>query len=200
MLRNLIARPELLESRRLLTGFSCLELEMIDWGRTVTAGVAETYELRVTNLDTRELAVNASASNFFGGIDSLEQAGFGLFENSVIPADYDGSLSPEEEVTFTFRATPQIPNPPIADSLQAVAEVLISVEADFLTESIIGDIRTPSADATQDGVVNFEDFLILSQNFGNEVDGVFAGDFDLNGSVEFQDFLILSAQFGQTVA
>ena len=51
-------------------------------------------------------------------------------------------------------------------------------------------------DANADGQVGFDDFLILSGNFGQQVDGAFLdGDFDADGTVSFADFLILSANF-----
>ena len=51
-------------------------------------------------------------------------------------------------------------------------------------------------DANGDQKVNFADFLILSANFGKQVDAVLAdGDFDSDGAVTFADFLILSQNF-----
>ena len=52
-------------------------------------------------------------------------------------------------------------------------------------------------DTNLDGAINFADFLILSANFGKEVDAVWAdGDFDGDGKVAFTDFLIFSVNFG----
>ena len=52
-------------------------------------------------------------------------------------------------------------------------------------------------DADGNDIVNFQDFLILSANFG-QTDAVFAdGDFNNNGTVDFADFLILSSSFGE---
>lgn len=53
-------------------------------------------------------------------------------------------------------------------------------------------------DADLDGSVEFNDFLQLSENFG-EVAGWTGGDFDGDGVVGFPDFLSLSANFGTTV-
>ena len=48
-----------------------------------------------------------------------------------------------------------------------------------------------------DGVVNFGDFLVLSENFGKK-DAVWAdGDFNNDEEVSFADFLILARNFGQ---
>lgn len=56
------------------------------------------------------------------------------------------------------------------------------------------------ADANGDGIINFPDFLILSENFGIETDqGELEGDFDLNGVVDFTDFELLEAMFGTTL-
>ena len=53
-------------------------------------------------------------------------------------------------------------------------------------------------DADLNGSVNFNDFLILQNNFGQA--GVFSqGDFDGNGAVNFNDFLALQNNFGQSV-
>lgn len=53
-------------------------------------------------------------------------------------------------------------------------------------------------DANEDGKVEFEDFLILSRNFGKQADAVWGdGDFDGDGKVAFADFLLLAANFGR---
>jgi hypothetical protein len=51
-------------------------------------------------------------------------------------------------------------------------------------------------DANLDDEVNFADFLILSENFG-EAGAWRDGDFDGDGMVGFPDFLALSANFGE---
>jgi len=53
-----------------------------------------------------------------------------------------------------------------------------------------------AGDADRDGTVNFNDFLVLSMNFGAE-GGWAEGDFTHDGRVEFPDFLQLSANFGK---
>lgn len=56
------------------------------------------------------------------------------------------------------------------------------------------------ADIDGDGIVGFSDFLILSENFGQDVEPGTLGDIDGNGTVEFADFLVLSETFGDTAA
>ena len=58
--------------------------------------------------------------------------------------------------------------------------------------------ESSSVDIDGDGVVAFSDFLILSSNFGQEVDGHRLGDIDCDGAVRFSDFLILADNFGDT--
>ena len=58
------------------------------------------------------------------------------------------------------------------------------------------EIAGAPGDVNRNGEVGFEDFLILSGNFGNEVEVGTGGDVDSDGSVSFADFLLLSANFG----
>lgn len=50
-------------------------------------------------------------------------------------------------------------------------------------------------DADLNGKVEFADFLLLSDNFGEKGDWA-QGDFDASGYVTFSDFLLLSSDFG----
>ena len=61
-----------------------------------------------------------------------------------------------------------------------------------LVETILGTRR---GDTNLDGRVDFQDFLILSTNFG-QTSGWSGGDFDADGTVAFADFLLLSTSFG----
>lgn len=54
-------------------------------------------------------------------------------------------------------------------------------------------------DLDGNGMVEFADFLILSNGFGTEVADHTEGDIDCNGTVEFADFLVLSNAFGTSV-
>lgn len=57
-----------------------------------------------------------------------------------------------------------------------------------------------AGDFDLNGSVNFNDFLTLANNFGNDqLGGVYTnGDADLNDSIEFRDFLTLATNFGTT--
>jgi|GEM_PF-1741684 len=54
-------------------------------------------------------------------------------------------------------------------------------------------------DMNFDGAVGFEDFLLLSESFGESA-AWSSGDLDCDGMAEFSDFLILSDNFGQMAA
>jgi len=55
-------------------------------------------------------------------------------------------------------------------------------------------------DANGDGTTDFNDFLILTNNFGNGDATRAEGDFNGNGTVDFNDFLIQSKYFGTSAA
>ena len=54
-------------------------------------------------------------------------------------------------------------------------------------------------DLDGNGMVEFADFLVLSNNFGQDVADHTAGDIDCSGDVAFADFLIMSSNFGTAV-
>ena len=55
-------------------------------------------------------------------------------------------------------------------------------------------------DINEDGFVNFQDFLLLATNFGDENSTRTDGDLDGSGTVDFQDFLELARNFEGDVA
>ncbi len=59
---------------------------------------------------------------------------------------------------------------------------------------------TTLGDITGDGQVSFDDFLVLSKSFGNDVVNHTLGDLNCDGTVTFPDFLILQQNFGSTLA
>lgn len=62
--------------------------------------------------------------------------------------------------------------------------------------SLLGELNLVKGDFDGVGGVAFADFLVLADNFGQEVDSYALGDIDLNGTVEFADFLVLADNFG----
>jgi len=70
-----------------------------------------------------------------------------------------------------------------------------SADKDYLIHTLL---LTEYGDANLDRMVNFSDYLALSQNFGSSVSGVGSaqGDFNGDGQVDFSDYLLLSQNFG----
>ena len=72
-------------------------------------------------------------------------------------------------------------------------------EVVWYESSLLEKEESIPGDADGNGEVAFADFLLLAQNFGKQVDAVWAdGDFNGDGKVEFADFLILAENFGKT--
>lgn len=95
---------------------------------------------------------------------------------------------------------------PVGNSVTFSIETSGSIAIDVLLsdgsrETLqLTDAATLPGDANGDRSTNFQDFLILANNFGNE-DAAFAdGDFDGDGRVSFLDFLVLAENFGRTIA
>lgn len=84
--------------------------------------------------------------------------------------------------------------------VQAITDVDSDGDSDVLVSGFRGDIRwienRLAGDLNNDGSVGFDDFLVLSANFGKSDASLADGDLDGNGLVEFGDFLLLSAYFG----
>lgn len=70
-------------------------------------------------------------------------------------------------------------------------------------DAIIGGGCTPAnalaGDLDGNGTVEFADFLVLAENFGQQVSAYSDGDVDCNGTVQFADFLTLAENFGKSV-
>ena len=72
------------------------------------------------------------------------------------------------------------------------------VSSDDIAQLLSTVDRMPG-DFDFDGEVQFTDFLILADHFGQMADWS-QGDLDCDGEVQFGDFLVLSDQFGKTTA
>jgi len=79
------------------------------------------------------------------------------------------------------------------DAIHAVA---VEIENDSVPDPIESGARP--GDANLDGVVDFNDFLVIAANYNQE--GSWSrGDFNGDGFVDFADFLALSRNFGNTI-
>lgn len=73
------------------------------------------------------------------------------------------------------------------------------VEGLEMWTATLDEVAPLTGDVDGNGKVEFADFLVLSQNFGQDVSSREEGDLDGNGTVEFADFLLLSQNFGAQV-
>lgn len=62
------------------------------------------------------------------------------------------------------------------------------------------DIPLLEGDFDGDGTVSFADFVVLSTNYGQDVEAGRNGDIDGDGSVSFVDFVTLSNNFGESLS
>ena len=57
--------------------------------------------------------------------------------------------------------------------------------------------RNPTGDVNRDGAVDFNEFLILAENFERETNDRALGELDGDGRVTFRDFLLLAENYGK---
>ena len=125
--------------------------------------------------------INPTPANWFGGFASLISLG--------------GNIAGDDEEIFPFTG--------LVDDFKVVGTADVSwdpnVDLDFFNVDSGGCDPDSRGDLDGNGKVEFADFLILSGNFGNDVDSHEQGDIDCNGKVEFADFLVLSGNFGNEI-
>jgi autotransporter-associated beta strand protein len=156
-----------------------------------------------TNANTT-LAFRLETPNTTGGSDSIKVTGtntlnlsgggnLAILENPVGL----GSLGYYKAIEYTG----SIPagytgiTRPAVDANKIVYTLDVAHDAGFV------DIhRGFDGDANDDGVVNFADFVRLSNNYGVADAGWFGGDFNGDGTTNFADFVRLSNNYGNTVA
>ena len=157
----------------------------------------------------------AFIDNGLYAVDGPKSGDVWAFETSIITPDSDNFLPSWSEpqggdpdrssfapwgtsghgrITFIGTAQPLDCN---GDGVVDVADA--NCTPDGQLDDFLAALDPPSlrGDADGDGEVQFSDFVILSDNFGNPGDYT-SGDFDKDGEVQFSDFVILSENFGQT--
>lgn len=164
--------------------------------------------------DELSLIVRETGDGFLWGLLKAHPSERVLLQGYSIRSE-DGRLTPPDASTddvfdaavFTSRFEVATVNSPLrrVDGLRPINTVIESPvvlsDLDFryvTPEGIFQSFVHPGipGDANLDGAVQFEDFLIVSDSFGQP--GNWArGDFNHDGTVGFPDFLVLSTNFGQ---
>lgn len=108
-------------------------------------------------------------------------------------ADLDGMWPVENEVTLfspSFELADDAGNATFGftDASLPLGANLTSSVTEVTVESLQGDLNG-------DDAVNFDDFLILSENYGKDVPASTNGDLDGDGHVDFGDYLIFRHEF-----
>jgi len=67
-------------------------------------------------------------------------------------------------------------------------------------DAILDALDPLPGDFNGDGDVDFEDFIVLSQNYQSEKTAYIDGNVDVMGAIDFTDFIAFSNNFGKTVA
>jgi fibronectin-binding autotransporter adhesin len=152
-----------------------------------------------TNSNTT-LAFNVVTPNTAGGSDQIVVSGAGGLDLSgggmlAITGHGvgQGSLGYYEAIQYTGAITGAYTaiSRPAADANKIVYTLDIAHDPGFI------DIhRGFDGDANDDGVVNFADFVRLSNNYGDVDAGWFGGDFNGDGVTNFADFVRLSNNYG----
>lgn len=136
----------------------------------------------------------ANRDRFFGWNEDLDD---GFFSDAEIATAFDqlaeGTLTPFTALTpnFGIDATGRLTH-------GGAGEIVLGgfMEVDDPPDMPDACDPTTGGDLDGNGTFEFADFLIISSNFGQEVDSHREGDIDCNGKVEFADFLQFSTNFG----
>jgi hypothetical protein len=75
----------------------------------------------------------------------------------------------------------------------------VSDAAGNLSAAATFDFFVLAADANRDRSVNFDDLVILAQNYGGTGKTFSTGDFNDDGSVGFDDLVMLAQRYGTTL-
>jgi hypothetical protein len=170
---------------------------------SIAIGTTKNLDLTLTNIGdlliTGELAFSGDAaftaigSDEDGNVVSLTQVAFTLAGGEEI--DIGVAFAPllAESYTGTITITSDdVDEPTLTVDLSGAGfdpgEISILVDADGNT--IVGDFDSSTT-------VNFDDFFIFADNFG-QADFAAATDLDASGAVNFDDFFIFADNFGKT--
>jgi hypothetical protein len=170
---------------------------------SIAIGTTKNLDLTLTNVGdlsiTGELAFSGDAaftaigSDEDGNVVSLTQVAFTLAGGEEIDIGVAFAPLVVESYTGTITITSDdVDEPTLTVDLSGAGfdpgEISILVDADGNT--IVGDFDASST-------VNFDDFFIFADNFGQAVFTP-ATDLDASGAVNFDDFFIFADNFGKT--
>jgi len=159
-------------------------------------------EIRSANSGLRRIS-DAAPFAFILGEFTRESVTFGNLGASV---SIDGELvttartAPDAELALSWiqRGSYEVFSTPESSAAGAVGPTL-----EGNTPVVPGETPLPPplvGDINGDGEVGFHDFLVLSDNYGQDVAVGELGDLDADGAVDFPDFLLLADNYGTVTA
>ena len=83
------------------------------------------------------------------------------------------------------------------DGIVDIQDVDMACDTGFDIQGVLATANLLGADADGDGEVQFSDFVILAEHFGNQDTMFSTGDFDCDNETQFSDFVMLNDVFGQ---
>ncbi len=147
------------------------------------------------NIDTREVFYffmgAVSAASVTPGDLEVTNNTTGVTTHSATAALVQGSTViftlPTNATDGTYRF--RIP----AGAIFGANGAVISSNSDVFNQFIL------AGDATRNRIVNFDDLLIVAQNYGKSNRTFQQGDFNYNGTVNFDDLLIIAQRYGMSL-
>ncbi len=102
--------------------------------------------------------------------------------------------------TSTATLTLPIVLPSGVFTLAAAAASITDFAGNSLAAPIALNFSFLRGDANVDGIVGFDDLLIVAQNYGRATGTLFSeGDFNYDGQIDFDDLLVIAQQYGATL-
>src|SRR5690606_15831097 len=117
----------------------------------------------------------------------------------LVPIDMDGRV-----YRLDFTSTGGVANHILIDGnyrLRIKASEVRDLSGNAMAADVDSMFFFMNADANHDRAVNFDDLLLVAQNYGRTSGVGFAtGDFNYDGTVDFDDLLLLAQRYGASLA
>ena len=130
--------------------------------------------------------------------DVLANAGGANVAGGRLVLNYTGATSPAAQVKSILSAG--YPNNFATGQIRSTTLTAGQTLGYGDDGSAVSIVATLPGDANLNGTVDFNDFLVLQNNFGSTATRFDQGNFNYDGSTDFNDFLVLQNHFGQSVA
>jgi hypothetical protein len=122
-------------------------------------------------------------------------------ESTGLPVTIEIAVEPTgDRATISFLNTGNPFNAGVLDDGSYSLQIVGSSVYDLFDNTLPADFRMDftfiTGDTDYDGIVDFDDLLVLAQNFGETSATYLQGDFNFDQVVDFADLLLLSQRFG----